>query len=154
MDEQIEQQQPTPERPRAGRRAAQFRMRYCKALTNMGVRIEPRVLLDVTEEQFVQTQRAIIAHVERVLLGEAPTSPAPARCRRCGTPTEPPTLDEQLAEFEDWQRRHGTTWIWPESEMKKLAERLVLGDELEPCFAYSIRIRKPDGTVILHERRS
>jgi hypothetical protein len=151
MDEQTE---PITTPLQVSRRSAQFRMRYCKALINMGVRVQPRVLLEADEEDFVKTQRTIIANVERVLLGEAQAAPAPSRCRRCGLPTEKPTLEEQLAEFEDWQRRHGATYIWPDAEMQKLAQRLVPGDELEPCFAYSVRIRKPDGTVILHERKS
>jgi hypothetical protein len=154
---QTEQQevetQPISE-PRVSRRGAQFRTRYVKALTNIGVRVQPRALLDVDEEEFVRMQRQIIAAIERVLLGEAPAAPTPARCRRCGASTERPRIEEQIAEFEDWQRRHGEPWIWPASEMQKLAEKLVPGDELEPCFAYSVRIRKQDGTLLLHERRS
>jgi hypothetical protein len=67
-----------------------------------------------------------------------------------------PTYDVQLDSFRTWQRQRVEYFQWDDAAMDALRRKLdQLGPncELIPAFAYSVQIKRPNGALILVNRK-
>lgn len=111
---------------------------------------ELRRLFDMSEADFDTKRAAILAGVQRALLGDdAPRT----NCPNCNGALRAPSLDVQLANFERWQQSQPPVYHWSESEMANLRRVLGPGDILQPAFAQSVFIAKADGSLVRHEKK-
>lgn len=101
---------------------------------------------DGRAEAEAEFQRGYVAGIEhasdefRSRMALAPATLTGAQQVPVGTP------DEELEKFIAWQKTKGDYWQWENECLQNLLDALVAGDKIEPSYAFSCWIVRPDGT--------
>jgi hypothetical protein len=76
-----------------------------------------------------------------------------SHCPHCHCPLVAPAPAIQMANFAKWQHERISYYWWTDPQLNRLAERLAPGEVLMlPSYAHSVNIRRPDGSVVVHNR--
>ncbi len=149
-----ENTQSTEQLPGTSRRAgrAQF-LRYLLKIgiaNDMETGPQLRRMLDVSDVDFDTRRSAILSAVQRAIRGDEVVERT--HCPRCNETLRAPSIDVQLANFVRWQLSQPEVFHWSDNEMEALRAALQPGDILQPAYAKSVYIRRPDGSFVLYER--